>query len=57
METMQVRIASEARPAVEKTVARLERMHQRRGLLFAASWSEEYTKTHRIKHSTKLVPL
>ncbi len=57
METMQVRIASEARPAVEKTVARLERMHQRRGLLFAASWSEEYTKTHRIKHSTKQVPL
>tara|TARA_Y100000592_G_scaffold81565_1_gene129328 strand:- start:281 stop:1585 length:1305 start_codon:yes stop_codon:yes gene_type:complete len=32
-------------------------MHQRRGLLFAASWSDEYTKTHRIKHSTKQVPL
>ena len=57
METMQVRIASEARPAVETTLKRLERMHQRRGLLFAASWSDEYIKTHRIKHSTKQVPL
>lgn len=57
METMQVRIASEARPAVETTLRRLERMHQRRGLLFAASWSEEYEQTHRIKHGTKQVPL
>lgn len=57
METFTVRIAAEARPAVEKTVARLERMHQRRGLLFAASWSDEFTRTHRIKMGTKQQPL
>lgn len=57
METFTVRIAAEARPAVEKTVARLERMHQRRGLLFAASWSDEFTRTHRIKTGTKQEPL
>lgn len=56
-DTFTVKIAAEARPAVEKTVVRLERMHARRGLLFAASWSEEYEQTHRIKHSTKQVPL
>lgn len=56
-DTFTVRIAVEARHAVEKTVARLERMHQRRGLLFAAHWSDEYTKTHRIKHNTKQVAL
>ncbi len=57
METMQVRIASEARSAVETTLKRLERMHQRRGLLFAASWSDEYIKRTIIKHGTKQVPL
>ena len=57
MDTMQIRIATEARPNVEKTLARLERMHQRRGLLFAASWSEEYTRTHVIKTGTKQQPL
>lgn len=56
-DTFTVRIAVEARHAVEKTVARLERMHQRRGLLFAAHWSDEYIRTHVIKTGTKQQPL
>ncbi len=56
-DTFTVKIAAEARSAVETTLRRLERMHQRRGLLFAASWSDEYTRTHVIKTGTKQQPL
>ena len=57
MDTMQIRIATEARPNVEKTLARLERMPNAEDSLFAALVVEEYTRTHVIKVGTKQQPL
>ena len=50
-DTFTVTVANEAIDSITKTLNRLERMHQRRGLLFAASWGEERLVQRRV-HTT-----
>ena len=56
-DTFTISVANEAIDSITKTLNRLERMHQRRGLLFAASWGEERIVQRRLHTSGRQKPV